>query len=618
MITIDPKLIASKVLSREDCAALRGSVFDFSLHPQYKEDCIGLAEEALLQPIPVLPLTEYLAFSRDGNRSRYESVYFQRRGRLLKLALGELAEREGRFLPALMDTFWAILEESTWVIPAHNLCFATKQSAPHEFHLVRHVDLFSAATAADLAVVAWYFEDEFEKRMPRFFMEYFQEELNRRIFEPYCSNDTGTFMNWKGLDGNYVNNWNPWIGLSCSTAALFGAKDEETRRLVCQKALEYVQNFLKYIPPNGVCLEGPNYHFVSHAAFGDLLELMKEATGGEVDVLHDPMVKRMVCSVKEFYVSGNRWVSIADCGDTKISDDHARMLYFAGKLFGDEEMLSIANAVLKKGEKGMADKGINFSFPLRVFKKYGFPCEVSENSYPFPNGCYFNEGNQHFVKREDPWYFRLKGGHNHEPHGHNDVGEFLLYYKGKPVFIDPGYETYCADTFNENRYRQWYISSGWHNVPVLNGCLQHGGPQLLNIPFEKAAKDVKADTERGTAQMELCDLYPCESGLQSLIRKVEINDAAITVTDRIQFKKEGEYIFSFVSVVSPVVQGNQLIFALEDRDFICEFSKGFEASTETRLLTDAIMKNTWEQEKIYRIQIKGHLQQGEFTFTMIK
>ncbi|MBR3844130.1 MAG: hypothetical protein IKM39_01325, partial [Clostridia bacterium] len=190
MLTIHPQTVVSQILSREDCRKQKDSIFNCMPHEQYKKKCIALAEEALQQPLPVLPLTEYLAFSHDGNRSRYEAVYFDRRSRLLRLALGELAEGKGRFLPALMDTFWAILEESTWVIPAHNLCFETNQSAPHEFGLVRHVDLFSAATAADLAVVAWYFEEEFEKRMPKFFMERFRNELNRRIFEPYCSDAT--------------------------------------------------------------------------------------------------------------------------------------------------------------------------------------------------------------------------------------------------------------------------------------------------------------------------------------------------------------------------------------------------------------------------------------------
>ncbi len=613
MVTVHPETVVDKILSREECRALSGSVFSCSPHKAYQKDCISLAERILAKPIPHLPLTEYLAFTYEGNRSRYETVYFERRSRLLALAMGELAERKGRFLPALMDVFWAILEETSWVIPAHNLCFETNQSVPHEFEQVRHLDLFSATTAADLAVVAWYFEEEFEKRMPKFFMERFRKELERRIFEPYCSDATGTFMNWKGLDGNYVNNWNPWIGLSCSTAALFGAKEEETRRLVCKKALEYVQNFLKYIPENGICLEGPNYHFVSNVAFGDLLELMEQATGGKAGLLAHPMVGKMVCSVKEFYAGNHRFVSIADCGDTKIDENIAKRLYLAGKTFNDYDLLSIAGGVLKNSITQGVDGWLNVSFPVYILKSFSVGPVPCDEPIPLPDECCFNEANGHFYRREGDWYFRFKGGHNHEPHGHNDVGEFLLYYKGKPLLIDPGYETYCADTFSDKRYEQWYISSAWHNVPVINGVLQHGGPQLLNIPLVKAAKDVVADTELGVAQMELSSLYPEESGVVSLVRKVE-TQGDIIITDQVKLQEEGEYTFSFVSVVEPKVENNQLIFPLEDRELICEFTNGFETTVETRTLTDEIMKNTWEQDKLYRIQIKGSVFNDSFVF----
>jgi len=62
---------------------------------------LGLAEEAAAKPMPVLPASVYLDFARNGNRSRYEAMVNERRGRLHALVLGECVEAKGRFLDAI-------------------------------------------------------------------------------------------------------------------------------------------------------------------------------------------------------------------------------------------------------------------------------------------------------------------------------------------------------------------------------------------------------------------------------------------------------------------------------------------------------------------------------------
>ncbi len=627
MLKIKPETIVNHILSRDECRSLEHTVFTAVPHPAYRKAAIQQAKQAAETPLPVLPLTEYLAFSREGNRSRYEEVYFARRNRLLRLLLGELADgKQGQFLDDIMDLLWAILEESTWVIPAHNLCFETNQSAPHEFGLVRHVDLFSATTAATISLAVWHLEEQIEEKMPRFFMERFHLEMNRRIFEPYCSDATGTFMNWKGIDGNYVNNWNPWIGLSCSTAALFGANDEELRKKVCQKALSYVNNWLKFIPENGVCLEGPNYFFPSNGSFFDLLELMRNATGGKADFRDDPAVRRMICSIAEYYVGNGRWASIYDCGSGKVSMDGAVWLNRAGRSLQSPELQRIAREgwealglpfMVTHTDTTHVAAGTDSHFPLRTMLTWQEGPFTFDETTPFQDGCHYNHANEQFFCRKGDFYVRLKGGHNHEPHGHNDVGEFMLYYKGQPVFIDPGHETYCADTFNENRYNQWYIRSDWHNTPVINGQVQHGGPQLLNIPRVKTAKNVSANVEDGWAQMELQAAYPPESDLFYLWRKLQVNEGDITVTDTVSLNGMGTYAFHLVSLEKPIVESNRLIYPLADRQLVCEITPGMSIQVEEQGLTDQLIRSAWDRSVIYRTKITCAMEQGSFELKIV-
>jgi hypothetical protein len=74
--------------------------------------------------------------------------------------------------------------------------------------------------------------------------------------------------------------------------------------------------------------------------------------------------------------------------------------------------------------------------------------------------------------------FAAKGGHNDEPHNHNDVGAFIYYKKGKMVFADLGSGEYVKDYFNENRYTIFCNQSFSHSVPIVAGQEQKQGKEF--------------------------------------------------------------------------------------------------------------------------------------------
>ena len=120
---------------------------------------IALAEEQLQKPVPSLPASLYREYVENGNRNRYEAPYFNRRNAALILALAEYAEKTGRFTDLLIDYLWAICDEASWVIPAHNTPRHGKwQALPDAFGCgedddIFYIDLFAAATGADLALL---------------------------------------------------------------------------------------------------------------------------------------------------------------------------------------------------------------------------------------------------------------------------------------------------------------------------------------------------------------------------------------------------------------------------------------------------------------------------------
>ena len=102
------------------------------------------AEEAAAMQLPAIYATDWLRYSRTGNRAEYESRYFPRRRRLTDLVCGALAGEPG-LEDAILDTIWAICEETAWQLPAHNTYIRDTPSLEWPDPERPIVDLFAAA-----------------------------------------------------------------------------------------------------------------------------------------------------------------------------------------------------------------------------------------------------------------------------------------------------------------------------------------------------------------------------------------------------------------------------------------------------------------------------------------
>jgi hypothetical protein len=83
------------------------------------EDVLERAADAREEPVPHLPATMYLDYTRTGNRTRYQEAWRTRQRRLGLFVLAESFEREGEYLDPILDYVWAITEQATWAWPAH-------------------------------------------------------------------------------------------------------------------------------------------------------------------------------------------------------------------------------------------------------------------------------------------------------------------------------------------------------------------------------------------------------------------------------------------------------------------------------------------------------------------
>lgn len=180
-----------------------------------KSHIIKVAEDANSFTWPSLLATKYLEYKTDGNRTRYEDDINTRRSIVSHLVIGELVEGKGRFIPQIINGLWLMMEESTWVSPAHIVVQKSGIGLPDP--LDDYIDLGAGRVAADLAMVYLLLGDELNQISPMITKK-LKDVLQSRIINPYLARDD---FWWMALQSNnMVNNWNIWINTNVLKVAL--------------------------------------------------------------------------------------------------------------------------------------------------------------------------------------------------------------------------------------------------------------------------------------------------------------------------------------------------------------------------------------------------------------
>ena len=578
---------------------------DLILDEQDKTSIMALAEDYLQKEYQPILAHSYMRYEKNGNRSIYEGEYFHRRSMVWHLFLGEYIERKGRFLEKLIDGIWLILDECSWVIPAHTkIRIPYTPKLPLQFkNEVDVVDLFSAETGAMLSLIS-YLGKEFLDEVTPIIRDRILYEVRRRVLYPYLNYSDYW---WMGYVRKNINNWCPWITSNVLTACAVCEPDMELRYGITKKSMEVIDHFTRIYHEDGGCDEGPNYWTVAGASYFDCLEMLYDITGGHADVFDHPFIRSMGEYIVKFCINleENYYINFADSGPrVKVNKN---LVARFGRRTKSESLQQFAKNCEPQ----------DFSVPMKhtlcrsLKNLYENKTSSSENSgYRYPLHTWF-EGIEVMTVRESStdhsgFFFAMKGGHNRESHNHNDVGHFLVYDNGEPLIIDVGVGTYCADTFNENRYKIWAMQSGYHNLPSFNGVDQMNG-------FAFRSDDVCHEEEKNRLSMNLKNAYPESSKLERYFRTGEMTDGIIKITDEIEMKENGVIQFHFMTADKPQLKEIGMVELSKQRNLY--YDKNLEASIEEIKIEDPTIVRSWRRETLYRIVLQAeNVQSGNFEF----
>lgn len=564
---------------------------------EIKDQVLKLADGILAEEIPSLYATEYMMFRRDGNRTIYEKKFFERRENMFTLALAEYLDKSGKYTDKLCDYVWLILEESTWVVPAHNkpnengngyLTYAFKDN-------VDYIDLFSAYTGSCLAFVLYLCKDILDGVTP-LISERILCELEKRIVKPYISDCPHNYW-WMGKGKAAPNNWDPWINSNVLTVTALTVKDIEIREKVVSLALDAIDNFTATYHDDGGCDEGPSYWGVAGGALFNACLVLYDMSDGYINVFRDPLVINIAEYVAKAHICDNYFTNFADAPANLSSVAHWQLDF--ALMCGSEFMENYERARL--GEKKPIYSGAGRNCPYRMIRAYAYG-KLPAAKYTPPKKIWL-DGIGVAITRENEnadkgLYLAFKGGHNAESHNHNDVGTFIAFADGQPLFIDLGVGEYTQKTFSGKRYEIASMRSEYHNLPSFNGICQQNGRA-----FE--AKNYKYNETSGALEIDLTAAYPEEAELESYVRKAALENGEITVTDRFVLKKDGTVSFNLITRVYPE-NITKYGFTIENK--AVRFDRQLDMSVEEILCNSVELKrlpSAWSTEKLWRIRLSS-------------
>lgn len=586
-----------------------------SLPDSLRGQWLEWAEERLAFEWPALPASRYMDFARDGNRSRYEALYFERRRALLELVIGECIEGGGRFTGQIVNGIWCLCEESAWVIPAH--LHHSRQSGVEALPDVSEhtIDLFAAETGGLLAWSVYLMKEPLREQSPMIERRV-RHELRRRIFDPFLRRDD---FWWMGFTSKKVNNWNPWIHSNCLAAFLLLEEDEAVRSRAIAKTAASLDAFVGVYMPDGCCDEGPGYWGRAGASLFDCLELFYLASDGKLNFYTEPLVREIGKYIYRVHIDGNYFVNFAD-GDARLTVS-ADVVYRYGKRIGDAKMARFGAYAFRRN----AVSRDRLASPMRVLAELFDAQALLEEpaEAPYERDVWLPD-TQVFATREQAGssaglYVAAKGGHNDESHNHNDVGHFIVYYNGRPFLVDAGVESYTKQTFSARRYDIWTMQSNYHSVPVVNGVQQQPGERFRATDPVYEVKDGEA-----SVSMNIANAYPANSGMLTWRRTVRLRRepgvaAAVVVTDAFRLTAPSpDVVLNVLSLHKPALRSDGRIELENERGERLRLrydNERLQAEVEPISVSDAKLRRVWG-DSLYRIMLRTNEPAAEGTFLL--
>ncbi len=562
------------------------------IDPEKAKVIMEKAEGFLEEPLTVISLSLFRDKFISGSRSNYERVHHRRRDMLFYMTLAEMYENKGRFVEKIADVAWAIMEEVSWVIPAHQanslMDPATEVPEAYAEADLPGLDLYGGICGALLGYVRYFLGDKLDGITP-FICRRIDHLVYLRVIRPFVQGDFW----WMHSSCN----WLPSITMNVLVAMATCVEEMHLRQRVLSRAMQLLDFFVSKYPEDGCCAEGPFYWDGAAGCLFDCLEILEDISGGKINVYHEPIIRNMCEFIATMSIDGRRAVNFEDGNNT---------LHLYGdmiKRMGDKLGSRTLSTFGEYASYLMQNKYYYFFGMVYRVTKDAFTPTVKEASRVEGRLSTWLDGHKIAVFREctdtsKGLFLATKGGTNGEPGNHNDVGCLVIFSNASPVIVDPGIGSYNNEYFGKTRYQRWYTNASYHSCPTVNGIDQVDGKA-------RTSSDETCDVDGRTVRMNIAGAYPAEAGILSLVRECSLTEGRITVTDTVKLEREGEIAFHFTSYAKPEIisEGKLLVADGRTLSYNKDLALEITAIENTKDFEDINVKSTWGVDNLYRITL---------------
>lgn len=537
---------------------------------------------------------DYRAWDLRDDRHQMEDKYFANQEALRNLFIAELAEGKGRYLPDIAAgvAWWCNLY--SWAVVTH-LAKYQKSKAPVPDRSEQIIELYSGNVSQLLSWIHYFLGLQLDELNPGLSIR-LKNVIKEKMMDPFLERDDYRWMGFVPVPGKKLNNWNPWCNQNVLLCFMLLEDDPDRLARAIEKTMRSVDLWLDSLPRDGACDEGTTYWYKSVGHLLDYLENLSRITGGSVSLWNEPFFQK----IGEFIVNAD----IGDCWQVNFADGTpsrrpiSYWIYRYGRASGNKYMKDFA--VNSFHRYGCSVENIDWTLFYQGLEAVAACREMKAlplsefSSKPF---VYYPETDVCFV-RSGPAFLAVKGGNNGERHNHNDVGTCIYFCDERPVLIDAGVGTYEKNTFGPHRYENWFVQSGWHNLPVINGCEQGFGEQF-RASGSRACKLFR------TYSTDIAGAYPDSAGVKSWKISYRLKrDGSLVIKNKFSLSKVREpSVLHFLVCGEPRIVENGRI-ELYGGTVLRYDAKQFEASVEEKSLKGLGFSFRWG-ESLYRISLKA-------------
>jgi hypothetical protein len=543
------------------------------------DDCIQYSETIANQPPIYLPFNSFIEFQKIGDRLNYERLYFKSQRDLHRLVIAQLFMEDHRFIAAIEERLWTWCNSYSWELPAH-VPLTPESIEKLGFEGDEVVALFSAETGFYFAEILSLLENQLNPLL----VHRLEKEIERRNLKSY---DKRNFA-WEEAKMN----WASVCAGSIGCTAIYRVKNDQKLAQIIHRVIGTMGAYLEGFDNNGITTEGLGYWHYGFSFYLYFSELLKERTCGKIDLMKwDDRLKRIAEFPLYAQFPNGDYINFSDAP--------------SGKWYGEYSTFSKLQEIYDIQEYLYFDNIDTFQdhtskWALLARNIFWFLHPKCYDPSAVKTGTYFFDDSQWLISREiderNRFYaFAAKGGHNDEPHNHNDLGNFILHLNDETFFSDLGAPEYVKDFFMDKRYSFLHASSKGHSVPVINDQFQSAGRQF-------SGKVTMLDLEASKMRIDLRDAYAIEE-LLGFNRTFEWNphELLVQITDEFRFLQGKNSVEEVFITHLPVVEIEKGIVLIKGEH--CEVTLSFNADGICYIIEENYQNHFGIPSKVNRIRI---------------